>query len=425
MNSRNLAVYIFANAPECLSELCGVSLIERLLRVLQRLGVTDATIVTDSPEIVAELSRPSWARAEIVLAFLKHRDDITIGEFLPAGGDKRFLIVRGDFYYDARLLRALARATKSSVLIDSNPSGESWPIAEIPAAACIANEDLRRGDHQLSVWGAVGEAAGTGQLALLDAAEQPPYVASMRREFRPIFFRAPIADHRQVGESFILNAAQNGTLDLPAMMHAPVETAIVSRLCWTSITPNQVTFITLIVGLITTFLFASGYLWWGAILALLIGVLDGVDGKLARVKEETTELGGWEHSLDYVVELSWWIALASWFHRSGELPTAYRWLLLLFTADLLGRLAKRSVKLRLHRNLDDVSAFDRVVRYVAGRRNIYVWIFAIGLLLGYAASAFAGLCAWGGLSAAIHAIRAMQIRFAPKSLPPAPPLAQD
>ena len=64
-------------------------------------------------------------------------------------------------------------------------------------------------------------------------------------------------------------------------------------------------------------LFASGHLWWGRVLALLVGVLDGVDGKLARTKFETTESGKSEHSLDYLIELSWWTALAYHFHESG------------------------------------------------------------------------------------------------------------
>ena len=132
----------------------------------------------------------------------------------------------------------------------------------------------------------------------------------------------------------------------------------------------------MLVGLAVTGLFATGQLLLGTVLALAVGVLDGVDGKLARTKIETTELGQWEHSLDYFVELSWWTALAFHFHRTGLEPRAYWLLALLVGADLVDRLAKRSVKSRLGRNLDDVSAFDRFVRYIGGRRNIYIWLFA-------------------------------------------------
>jgi phosphatidylglycerophosphate synthase len=40
-----------------------------------------------------------------------------------------------------------------------------------------------------------------------------------------------------------------------------------------------------------TVLYALGYLWAGALLALIIGVLDGLDGKLARLKVQMTKAG--------------------------------------------------------------------------------------------------------------------------------------
>jgi hypothetical protein len=40
--------------------------------------------------------------------------------------------------------------------------------------------------------------------------------------------------------------------------------------------PNQITFGTAFVGLSVTLLYATGYLWIGALLALAVGVLDGV-----------------------------------------------------------------------------------------------------------------------------------------------------
>ncbi len=417
MDSPKPAVLIFASAPECLSHLCGISLVERLLRVLQRLGFARATVFANSPEVAEHLSRPSWARAHLTLSFAELPDtgDVTVSEVMEIlGTHARVLMVRANFYYDARLLQSIARAKATTILIDSSGA------TRISGAALISREWLSQRDGGAAVRSALKIAVDSGEVAFLDAAQQPTYVTSMRRDLRPFFFPSS-----EMSDRVILDAAQNGTLDLPALVHAPIETALVSRLCRTAVTPNQVTLFTLMIGLATTFLFALGHLWPGAILALIVGVLDGIDGKLARVKVETTELGSWEHSFDYFLELSWWTALASWFQRSGQLPTAYGWLSLLFAADLCGRLAKRSVKQRLLRNLDDVSAFDRIVRYVAGRRNIYVWIFATGLLLGHPATAFIALCAWGAVSAVIHAIRAVQIGFASRLLPSAPPLAED
>ena len=53
-----------------------------------------------------------------------------------------------------------------------------------------------------------------------------------------------------------------------------------------------------IVAWAATFLFATGRLGWGTILALAVGILDGLDGKQARVKIETTKAGKLEHWFD-------------------------------------------------------------------------------------------------------------------------------
>jgi len=162
-------------------------------------------------------------------------------------------------------------------------------------------------------------------------------------------------------------------------------------------------------GLGVTILFVTGRLWSGTLLALVIGVLDGVDGKLARVKVETTELGRREHDLDYALETSWWAALA-WHFGPGLGSTAALSLFsMLLVTDLLDRLAKKAVKKKLKRNLDDVSLFDRAVRFVGGRRNIYIWMFAVGLALQAGPQTFVAICAWGALTAMIHLTRAAQI----------------
>src|SRR3712207_9086226 len=66
MERPSCEIVIQADAPDALIELCGISLLERLLRNLQRLGLREVTIVSSTPnEIAAHLRRPSWARAAI------------------------------------------------------------------------------------------------------------------------------------------------------------------------------------------------------------------------------------------------------------------------------------------------------------------------------------------------------------------------
>jgi hypothetical protein len=49
-------------------------------------------------------------------------------------------------------------------------------------------------------------------------------------------------------------------------------------------------------------------------LSFVVGLMDGFDGKLARVKGMTTRVGAMEHSFDLLFEFSWLVALG--YHMS-------------------------------------------------------------------------------------------------------------
>jgi len=158
-----------------------------------------------------------------------------------------------------------------------------------------------------------------------------------------------------------------------------------------------------------TLLYACGYLWAGVVFALVIGIFDGIDGKLARLKAQTTKLGKKEHDLDYLVETSWWAALAYHFEATGEIRFAYVIFFAFFAFHRLERTAIRAVQRRIGRNLDDFAMFDRLVRVIAGRRNVYTWLFTFFVVIGAPATGYIWVCSWGMASAVIHIFRALQI----------------
>jgi phosphatidylglycerophosphate synthase len=413
MESSRPQLIILADSPDAFRVLFGISLLERLLRVVKRLGFREAIILSSfAEEVAAQLAKPSWARAEVALNF-RSRDAHALQVSDVAMGAPRVLVVSAGFYYDARLLKALAEQTTTTLLIDSAPPPESVALWKgeggvFRAAALLDGDWLSRQDHSAGLMDQLSSDAATGRIAACDAAGRPTYVMALRKHVRPVFFPAPAPGLVEVAERFPRDVAQNGVLDFPGFLDSPIEDWIVARLCRTSIRPNQVTFVTMLIGLAVTALFATGHLWWGVALAYTIEVLDGVDGKLARTKVETTPAGEWEHTIDYCIELSWWTALAYHFH-AANLRSASWLLLLLVGSDLIDRLAKRAVKKKVGRNLDDVSNFDRFVRCIGGRRNINIWILIAALALGNAADGFVLFCWWGAATAAAHVIRALQI----------------
>jgi len=419
---------IVADSPEALTDLCGISLLERMRRIALQFGFREAMILSNAVKAVtSDLATESWRRAEVSLKFREHSGaSVTIGDILDSlaalgfVSDARILIVFAGFYCDERLLRSLAGAQSDSVLTDSDPPSMIAPLLEnsddrssrlVCAALLSGNWFSRKSRDAILVEEIISDTMA-GNIAPVDAAIQQAYIGSMRRSVRPVFFPAPSLERRPLAERWLRDATQKGVLDFPALVHAPIEKWLVSHLCRTSITPNQITFGTGVLGLGVTLLYAGGYLWAGVLLALIIGVLDGIDGKLARLKAQTTKVGKREHDLDYLVETSWWAALAYHFHATGQIRYAYLIFCAFFVFDRLERLAKKAVQRRIARNLDDFAPFDRFVRLLAGRRNVYTWLVTFFVIIGAPGTGYVWLCSWGIASALIHIFRALQIGFA-------------
>ena len=406
----NTLPILLADAPEALTELCGVNLLERLLRILQRLGFRRAIVVSKTPEIVgAELARRSWAREEISVQLVSAAaGPITAQLLLEQIPSERFLIVPANIYCDGRLLAALRAKDSSAALVDSNPPEFARHLIRNPCGPALMTRDLlftlsptapffEELEHKLD----------DGKINVVDAAKEDDYIVGMRRRVRPLCFPARSEQDRRLAERVILDSAQNGTLDLPAYFHAPIETRIISLLCKTRITPNQITIGGLVIGLSATAAFAIGRVGLGILAALIFGIVDGLDGKQSRVKIETTEHGKWEHHLDYLIENSWWASIAFDLWRSGQFPNAFYFLGLFIVSHLADEFAKRRVKIARGRLMDDVMPFDRAFRLIAARRNIYVWILACGFLSGAFPQSYAIICGWAAISAAIHLVRSV------------------
>jgi 1L-myo-inositol 1-phosphate cytidylyltransferase / CDP-L-myo-inositol myo-inositolphosphotransferase len=413
---------ILADSPGALTELCGISTLERLLRTLQRCGIKRATVLSSTPNPVAkELARPSWPRTQLNLTVRTRPDGPVklnqIIEIWPRNSEATplLLVIPADSVFDSRLLRALVSQGTPAALVDSGvrrpnlqtlialapdtPRGKLCGPAVLEygwasAQDGLLEESLRNGvEHDT--------------LAALDVSAQPSYYVSIHRKLRPFWFPAPSLSNRKLAERVLFDSIQKGPPDLPAWFHAPIETFVVSRLCKTPITPNQLTAFCNVFAWTVTALLATGHLGWGLGLALVVNVLDGLDGKQARVKIETSKVGKLEHFFDALFENSWWIALAWHLSVSGKLPDAFSYLGLLIGAEVLNALARASIVRYYGKSISELGRFDRIFRLVGGRRNIYVWILALGLVCGTPAGAFKLIAWWEAVTAAVHLARAV------------------
>ena len=404
---------VLADSPDALGEVCGISLLERNLRTLQRLGVTKVVVLSTTPDLIAAHLAGSLRHRARVAIDLRALDVGSatlpqIGAALP-NDVRQSVVIRGDCLFDSRLLQLLDDQNAPAALVDSAPPSS---LEMLVSTACSSKRGRLCGAALLSRdWlqscrepfdRALEDAIQAGEIDTVDIAGRDWHHATMRRQLRPLWFPAPAPEQQKQAEALLVEAAQKGCLDFPAMIHGPIENFLIAHLCRTSITPNQLTLITNIVAWAATFSFASGHLSWGTTLALAVGILDGLDGKQARVKVETSKIGKLEHSFDALFEHSWWIAIAYYLQTSGRLPGALIYLLLLMGGEGLAALTKLGVIRSCGRTLEDLGDFTRLVRLVGGRRNVYIWIFALGLVVGRPAEAYQVMAIWAVVTAIVQ-----------------------
>src|SRR5919198_3435709 len=158
------ALLIVADSPEALTDLCGISLLERMRRIALQLGFHQAMILSNSVKAVSRhVASESWHRADVSLTFRERTGaKVTVGDILDClaalsvASDGWILIVFADFYCDERLLRSLVDAQTNSALIDSDPPSIIAPLLEnsdthssrLWCAALVSREWLSRKNRE-------------------------------------------------------------------------------------------------------------------------------------------------------------------------------------------------------------------------------------------------------------------------------------
>lgn len=419
-----MRIAVYSESPGSATRVCRLGVRERCLRTLEEAGVDEVVVVETAASARTSNGRaadaPGRPRNMIVRHYTTPGPRIVPADVVAAldAGGEAVLLVPGDVVLDRRSLEALLDRDEPGVAVDSAPPAE---LAELVRPAPRTSAGLLVGAAVVSpAWLAgrrgplrheLGDAVDDDELPAVDLATMRPYVPSLRRHQRPCWFPAPepgepgAASRRAAAERFLVRQSRKSVQDLPAYVHAPIENALVRWLCRTPVTPNQLTLAVNVAAWVATWLFLTGRVGTGLALALAVGVLDGLDGKLARVTHTTSALGKLEHWFDFLYEFSWWIALAFHFRASGALPWAWLAFGGLAAAEAVDGLAKLWSLRRTGRSIYEHGPADRIVRLLGGRRNVYVWILTVGALAGRPASAYALLPLWQGATAAYHLAR--------------------
>lgn len=204
------------------------------------------------------------------------------------------------------------------------------------------------------------------------------------------------------------NASKNPSDFLAYYVHKPIENKLVAFISNFNITPNQLTIIVNILAYTVTALFFLGHLLPASISSFVVGIVDGLDGKLARVKLKISKLGSLEHSFDLLFEFSWFIALSWFLFRSTGSSISLVVCIFIILFISFYRHVYDQFRRAMGRSLDDSGGFERKFRRIAGRRNLYNIPILVGILLGVPLYSLIFILFHSGITAIVYSARAIK-----------------
>lgn len=437
------AVILIDSAEACselggagaMAEICGLSLLHRHIRTLVDCGVSTITILAAQEIAIppAELQRATRNGARLHLMQHGGQAHLRLGEILRqlSTDTSPLLIVTGDYLIEPLLVREVIQEHQPAVLLDTaapewaragglelshhagdGTAGDSAVPGYFGGLVQITREFAT--DPQFLRIDSINDLVSyaiTHNARPIDVAAFPIFQAAIRRVRRGVWIPIGSADDVETAKRVLIDGAQKGSLDLPAQcVHAPIENWLIARICETALTPNQLTLLTNIMAWGVTAVLLSGHIIAGLIGAAAVGVMDGLDGKLARVKLMTSRIGELEHIFDLLFEYSWWFALGWVLSNGGQDGAVFATSLVFILAnfgDSIAAVTFLYVRGRhLDRTLDNYTRTDYVIRKIAGRRNIYVWILLVGSLLYDPVTALYAATVWSVITVIVRGSRA-------------------
>lgn len=369
-----------ARAPGSWLRVGGGPLVLRHVRVLARQGVTRIGLVAgaDAPALRA----PRGVTLE------------RVADPAPwaATASGPVLLVRASYLIDPRALEALRAAAPGHRLPASLDADAGLSAALVPPSRLAA------------LW---ADAADAVPLPCLDLAAIDTHHQEQRTRV-PLHLRAIDTAAAARGATWdLILATQKQVQDLPSeYIDPPFENAITYALCATAVTPNQVTYACFLIAVGIGLLFLRGDLLLGAALTYLVEWLDGVDGKLARVKLQFSKIGEFESAFDYFYENFWWFAITWAVAGLGHGFAAWQAGALLLASDLVCNILIAIWVLRGARcSLDEIAPIDARFRRIGGRRNIYCALFLAGFALGVPLATLCVVAAWAVTTATWYTVR--------------------
>ena len=385
---------VIHNSKEAMQKIWGMTLLERNLRIFsQNEKITEIYILTDTP-VSLRKDFHDWNSKKFT--------EVKNSSEIKAAG--KFIFADGNLVFDERLIDNSEDAENSYIDFHGNTEGK-FIIADFSQKTLdlIINSDLQKLQKDFSP---------------LKTSDMDSYILKLRRKQEPFILYIENKDDIKNAEDLSFKRSYKGVTDFVTQyIYPPIIKKLVKITSPTNVTPNQLTYISMILSFGSIPLFYYGYFTAAIICGIVMSILDSLDGKLARLTYRTSDSGDKLDHYSDVIYLSFWYICIGLFLADAFPERAYEihtWNIIINFCYLADRITtglfKRVYGLELH----DFNPVDRFFRRIQMRRNITLVI----LLTGYAVqggfvTAFLFNTAWMVISFCFHLLRfiALSVSF--------------
>lgn len=424
--------------PNPLTKLFGLSIIEHVILSAKKAGVHEFILVVGqyADKVKAELNNNRMRGVRIRYVEDKESKWGSIRSILMAKDllKENFIVLMANSIFDFHILKTLVNIKLNSTLVVAidrrAPLPNEIKIMEINGNIVDIGEDLKKANcvnvgillSSPRLFSYIEKTIMEGKTKFIDCIVnivkngdanifdigQVKKLSSQAtiKKIEPWWINIYTKTDIKRAKEILLKSVQKRN-HFAAYYNAPLEDKITSFISkFSSLTPNRISILTNIFAYCITLLFLNGHLLLASILTFFISILDGVDGKLARLKYMETKIGKLEHSFDFLWEISWIIAFSiALSHTYGSLPLLL--CLVILTFDFFNRHIFMQFSMVIG-DLRWLSKFDRIFCLIDGRRNTYLWYILIGILINEPIYSLIAILIHAAITSLIYTIRTLK-----------------
>ncbi|MFQ5704924.1 MAG: CDP-alcohol phosphatidyltransferase family protein [Gemmatimonadales bacterium] len=293
-----------------LLSILGMPVLVRTLFALERAGIADAYVMAGDQSDKLKSAVDRMDRLEIEIHWIEHASQ------LPESFDEPVVLVMGGRVFEPGVVATLRKNSRGFKGIDfAVDRGTDTGIALASPTA------LRRIQDSIAQTGGCIDPSGVRALTDDDLVRDV--------EVGGLIWHAieRTADALQAERKLISGVRKSSDGPISKNINRPISTTISRFLSKTPVTPNQVTLVTLIIGLATGVVATIGG-YWGflatGLLFQLTSILDGVDGELAKLTYRGSRSGEWFDTIsDNITYVAFLLGLIVGVYRSDIAPVFF------------------------------------------------------------------------------------------------------